>query len=430
MSETLEQRRSLAARIDHWARAHPWRLNLSVTGAIWLVCGLGSAVVAGPVGLVVVTLTILPLAVRHKHPVEAMYYSVGVFAVQLVVLRLPLPANIAQAIMIYTVAVQVASLPVRLFTLGAAIIGTLLGGFRWSTPPGYLQNALGTASFLALLATLIWVIGNLVRGRDANLRALQAAKMHLDESRLEHEKFAAQQQRVAAAREIHDIVAHSLTVVIVQADGAEYVAEHANPWDRQDAREVLATIGRTARSALSEVRGVIDILRDTDAVPERPRPVDVAELLRLIDAVRAAGLPVEVAVESTMFDRSPSLVQFAVLRVVRESLTNVLKHAGQHACARVVVQQRQGAVQVRIEDDGVGDLSIGDKALDRESDSGHGLNGMRERVRALGGVLTAGPRPGRGFVVDATIPLAHRSAPAQSVGLACPSIRSETEGRK
>jgi signal transduction histidine kinase len=363
------------------------------------VFGLTS-VLAGPTGLVVATATILPLALRRRWPTALLAWSAAIFVVQLVVLPIPLPANIAQALVIYTVAAHVASLPVRLCALGAAMAGCLAAGFRWSTEPQYARNALVIAVFLAVFAGLIWLIGNVVRGRETNMRALAEAHARLAESRRQREGFLAQRERVAAAREIHDIVAHSLTVVIVQADGAEYAAEHAQPWDRTDARTVLTTIARTARTALAEVRGVIDVLRDPEAADHPAGPsVGLADLGQLVTTVRAAGLPVEVHADPAAFEQTPAAVRLAVLRVIRESLTNVLKHAGAQATARVAVERTPETLRVRVEDDGSGVVSAG---------PGHGLDGMRERLRALDGDLTAGPRPDGGFGVEATIPVVAR----------------------
>ncbi|MFI6532829.1 histidine kinase [Nonomuraea sp. NPDC050547] len=145
------------------------------------------------------------------------------------------------------------------------------------------------------------------------MSALREADARLEEGRLQRERFVAQQQRVAAAREIHDIVAHSLTVVIVQADGAAYAAEHARPWDRGDAGKVLATIGRAARSALGEVRGVIDVLRDADEGPDQVHGagLGVAELWQLVDSVRAAGLDVKTDQIRRRASPSPSTVTTA-----------------------------------------------------------------------------------------------------------------------
>ena len=398
----MQHRTFLAARIDEWSREHPRLLDLTLAGLLWLVFGLLSAL-AGLTAFLIATATLLPLAVRRRHPTGLLVWSAAVFAVQLALLPMPLPANVAQAIAVYTVAAHVASLPVRLLALGAALIGTVLAAFRWALPPDNMANVRSIAVSVGVISVLVWVIGNLVRGRQANSRALREANARLEESRVQRERFAAQQQRVSVAREIHDVVAHSLTVVIVQADGAEYASEHAQPWDRTDAGKVLATIGRTARSALTEVRSVIDVLRETGE-PDEPQGAraGAAELRHLIDSVRAAGLPVEVDADPAAFDEIPAPVDFAVLRVVRESLTNVLKHAGPNATAHVVIEQKAGALRVRIEDDGVGEH--GGAPAAHASQTGHGIDGMRERLRVLGGVLEAGPCRGGGFAVDAAIP--------------------------
>ncbi|TMR92129.1 sensor histidine kinase [Nonomuraea basaltis] len=425
----MKQRTFLAARIDQWSREHPRMLDLTLAGLMWLVLGLLSAL-AGLPAFLVATAAILPLAVRRRFPTAVLAWSTAVFAVQLMVVPIPLPANVAQAIVVYTVAAHVASLPIRLLALGAALAGSVLAGFRWSVPPEYLTNVLKNAVFLGILFVLVWVIGNLVRGRQANMSALREASARLEESRLQRERFVAQQKRVVAAREIHDIVAHSLTVVIVQADGAEYAAEHAQPWDRADAGRVFATIGRTARSALTDVRGVIEVLRDADADADADGdgPDDlsgaglgVAELRQFVDSVRAAGLAVDVDAEPAVLDDVPTAIRFAVLRVVRESLTNVLKHAGPHATAHVIVARTQEGIMARVEDDGVG-VRRADTIADHMSEpAGYGLDGMRERLRALGGVLEAGPHRDGGFVVDAAIPVAVLSPSARPAGLATPS---------
>ncbi|MCA2221213.1 DUF7134 domain-containing protein [Nonomuraea aurantiaca] len=166
----MKQRTFLAARIDQWSREHPRMLDLTLAGLMWLVLGLPSAL-AGLPAFLVGTAAILPLAVRRRFPTAVLAWPVAAFAVQLMVVPIPLPANVAQAIVVYTVAAHVASLPVRLLALGAALGGSVLAGFRWSVPPEYLTNVLKNAVFLGILFVLVWVIGNLVRGRQANMRA-------------------------------------------------------------------------------------------------------------------------------------------------------------------------------------------------------------------------------------------------------------------
>jgi signal transduction histidine kinase len=400
---------ALTARLDRWVTTHPRTMDQMVAGVVWLGTVPFSAVLAGPAGFVIATATVVPLAVRRRRPAALLAWTAGMFGLQLVLVPIPLPANLAQALVVYTVAAHVPSLPARLLALGTGCAGCLAGGFRWSTPPRYVESAVGTGLFLAVLTGLIWVIGNLVRGREVNVRALREADARLAEGRRQQERFAAHQRRVAAAREIHDIVAHSLTVVVVQADGAGYAAEHAARWSRAEAQASLATIGQTARAALAEVREVIDVLRDPDAVDERPgSPVGAVQLGKLVDTVRAAGLPVEVDAGPDVFPEVSSAVGLIVLRVVREALTNSLKHAGPRATVRVTVDRTPDALRVRVTDDGLGALAAPDPA----AAPGHGLTGMRERLRALGGALVAGPLAGGGFGVEATVPRTARPRPA------------------
>ncbi|MDI6097028.1 histidine kinase [Actinoplanes sp. NEAU-A12] len=401
----MEQRTFLAARADRWARERPLRLDLALTGLTWVVCGPASALVAGATGLTVATAGIVALVFRRRFPALVLGWSAAAFAVQLLVVPIPLPGNAAQAIVVYTVAARVASLGVRLLALGCAVAGSLAGGFRWSTPPQYARNALVIGVTLAVCSVLIWVIGELVRGGRANTRALYEARIRLEENRLQEERLAAQRRRMVAAAEIHDIVAHSLTVVIVQADAGEYAAGHAPAWERADAGAVLATVAGTARTALAEVRGVIEMLHQPESAGEPPgAAVNLEDVRRLIESVRAAGLPVQVTGIDAWFDEMPAAVRLAVFRAIREALTNVLKHAGAGANAWLTVERGGDAVRVRVEDDGPGPPTPAPSA----AKSGHGLNGLRERLSEVDGVLTAGPRPGHGFLVEVTIPVGGR----------------------
>ncbi|MBL7253504.1 sensor histidine kinase [Paractinoplanes lichenicola] len=366
----MSNRPFLAARVDRFARTRPVLLDGLLAGAVWVVAGLPSVLIAGPLGLVVGTATVLPLAVRRRFPRTVLAWSTAIFVVQLVVLLVPLPANLAQAVVVHTIAAHVRSLAVRLTALVAATAGCLVAGFRWSTPPRYVANAVFIGVVLAVLVVLVWLIGNLVRGRTENLRAL-AESRHRDE-------------RLAAAREIHDLVAHSLTVVVVQADAGAF----------GEPRQALETIGRTARSALADVREVVEMLRDP--APVSGAPVGLGDVERIADMVRAAGVPVTVAADGPTLALMPP----SMLRVIREALTNVVKHAGVGAAATVTVGMAAGVLRVRIDDDGAGG-PIG-------RGPGVGIAGMRERLHALHGTLEAGPLPAGGFRVEASVPVGER----------------------
>ncbi|GAA2713487.1 sensor histidine kinase [Actinoplanes palleronii] len=418
----MDQRTFLAARADRWFRARPVRLDLLLTALTWLVLGLPGAALAGVTGLLVATVTIAPLVLRRRFPVVVLCWSAAAFAGQLLLVPIPLPANAAQAIVVYTVAAHVGSPVVRMLALALAVTGCLAGGLRWSTPPDQTRNALVIGVTLAVCSVLIAVIGELVRGGRANVRELH-------EARRQRDRLTEQRRRMLAAAEIHDIVAHSLTVVIVQADAGGYAAGTTPSWRPADAGAVLNTIAGAARTALAEVRGVITMLHEPDAAEEPPGDaVHRDDLRRLVDAVRAAGLPVVVTGPPAWFDEVPAAVRLAVFRTVREALTNVLKHAGRDATARLTVERHGDAVRATVEDDGRGPdatpppgRSVPGSELTGPDHGpaapGHGLAGLRERLGALDGVLETGPAPDRGFRVSLTLPGVFGPDPGWSSGV-------------
>nr|WP_281367431.1 sensor histidine kinase [Nocardioides kongjuensis] len=199
------------------------------------------------------------------------------------------------------------------------------------------------------------------------------------------------EERHRIAREMHDVVAHGLTTIVVQADGARAAAAH----DPSVTGPALATIASTGREAIAELRRMLGLLRAEEAttVPQ-PR---LADLPALLDEARAAGTSVDGHVPAGLPAVSDG-VALTTYRIVQEALSNVRKHAGPGAAARVGVRVEDGVVAVEVADDGRG-------AAAPDDGRGLGLAGMRERVDAHGGTLTAGPVPGGGFRVCARIPL-------------------------
>jgi signal transduction histidine kinase len=199
-------------------------------------------------------------------------------------------------------------------------------------------------------------------------------------------------ERGRIARELHDIVAHAISVIAVQADAANRLLGH----DPTRAREPLAAVQATARSALAEMRQLVGLLRegDTQEVPLEPQP-GLAELEPLIEDARQFGLPVELEIDGLTRPLG-STVDLAAYRIVQEALTNVRKHAGP-AQARVRIRYETDGLDIEILDNGRGG--------DPTRNGGHGLIGIRERVGLLGGRLEAGPRVDGGFAVRARLPL-------------------------
>jgi signal transduction histidine kinase len=242
--------------------------------------------------------------------------------------------------------------------------------------------------FLALILGAPWVAGRAVRQRRLNDRELVQEKTRA--------AAAIMEERARIARELHDVVAHSISVMVIQARGGRHVLES----DPADARDAFANIERTGQQALDEMRRLLGMLRRGDeALTLAPQP-SLKELGALVEQVRAAGLPVQVAVEGEPRDLPPG-VELSAFRIVQEALTNALTHAGP-ARAQVVLRYRADDFELEISDDGPG--------MGAASGSGYGLVGMRERVEVYGGELEAGRRPEGGYALRVRLPL--RSARA------------------
>ncbi len=229
-----------------------------------------------------------------------------------------------------------------------------------------------------------------MRNRRLYLGELEARAIAAEHERDEEAKRAVADERLRIAQELHDVVAHSMGVIAVQAG----VGAHVIDRDPAEAKRSLEAIAGTSRSTLTEIRRLLGVLRDDGAAAYQPAP-GLADLDRLVADLGDAGLPVTVRVEGASGDVPPG-VDLTAYRIVQEALTNVLKHAGP-ARAAVTVTYEPDAVRLRITDDGRG-------VNGATSEGGHGLLGMRERVGVYGGSLSAGPRTGGGFTVVAELP--------------------------
>jgi signal transduction histidine kinase len=244
-----------------------------------------------------------------------------------------------------------------------------------------LAEALGLAAWLTALGTS----SEVVRGRRE--RAAEAARIHEEERRRR-----ASDERLRIARELHDVVAHHLSLINVQAG----VALHLLDGDDEQTRAALTAIKGASKDALDELRGVVDVLRSGDeAAPRTPAPT-LADLGAVVERAAAAGLDVQVRTAGPVRPL-PRPVERAAYRIVQEAVTNVVRHAGARS-ATVELDYADDALVVLVDDDGTGGAAPVDG-------TGSGLEGMRERAAALGGRVEAGRRPGRGFRVRAELPL-------------------------
>jgi signal transduction histidine kinase len=249
---------------------------------------------------------------------------------------------------------------------------------------------LWSGAFFLILAVGAWLAGVVVRGRrEAIALAAQTAALEREAH------IAGAQERARMARELHDIVSHNLSVVVVQAAGARAQADQGI-----GAPGTLEKIERSGREALVEMRRLLGVLREDDGTDSdlAPRP-GLAQLPALAEGVRAAGMSVELEIGAGCAALAPA-IDLSAYRIVQEALTNALKHAGPGARAQVHVQRDADALRIEVVDDGAGAPQT--TAL---GNGGHGLVGMRERAALFGGELRAGARPEGGFVVDVRLPL-------------------------
>ena len=245
---------------------------------------------------------------------------------------------------------------------------------------------------VSLIATVAWLAGLGFRERNLRTKELEERAARLERERESEARTAVAEERARLAREMHDVVAHSLSVMVVQAEAAEAMLDG----DPQRAHRPLAAVQETGRSALTELRRMLGVLREmADEGPALAPQPGLAGIDALVSSVRAAGLPVEVRVEGEPRPLPPG-IDLSAYRIIQEGLTNALKHAGP-ARAEVVVTYGERELELRVSDDGRGH--------DPSGNGGHGLMGMRERVALFGGALDAGPQPEGGFALHARLPV-------------------------
>lgn len=409
ISETAPRRAGTTTRVRDWFDGHVALVDLVLATGLWFFTAIGYAVSGLDVGagemlalFVVACLQTLPLAWRRTRPELGFGLVVLGHVGQLVAADSPMPSNLSAPLAAFAVAAHARHDGIRRLGLGVAAISGPLAVWDWSTYDGASSLALVIMSvFFSALAIVCWLWGDLTRKRRELVARLREQNDALRRDRDQRARIATQDERTRIAREMHDVVAHSLSVVVVQADGAAYAAEHGADFDREQAHAALTTIGTTAREALAETRHLVGVLRTTDDEGEAPRlayaPTEgLADLPDLVERVAASGIDASVEL-GTGLHAVRREVGLAAYRIVQESLTNVIKHAGPGARARVRVNA-DDRLHVEVRDDGRG-------AAAPDDGHGHGLIGMRERAASVGGSVEAGPSPGGGYLVTATLPL-------------------------
>ncbi len=365
----------------------------------------------------------LALLVRRRFPlsVMAVVSTLALLQVLLFPPRFdPQPYDIAVLIAMYSVVKYAVPLWHAYLAAVPPAVGTLLEVGRHASEAlvgradawRYWLEATG---FLGGFCAAVWLTGYTVRTRRIYVAGLEERAATAERERDHLAKIAVADERAAIARELHDVVAHSLAVMIVQADGASYALDG----EPETAKVAIKQVAATGRDALEDMRRLVGVLRgtagDPDPAAEDRRRVGLDQLDALVERACSAGLALTVTTRGERPEMPPA-VELTAYRIIQEALTNVLRHAGPNARVRLCLGFGPAAVAVEVTDDGAGRL-FGDgseparprppragAAVEPRPAGGHGLIGMRERVAVHGGTFEAGPVLGGGWRVSASIP--------------------------
>jgi signal transduction histidine kinase len=335
---------------------------------------------------------LLPLVWRRRAPIIA-FAAVAFVALLQWNAHTLLPGDLALLVAFYSVA---AYEPWRRVVAAAVVleVGAVLAATRFAPPSA---RAWGWV-FISGMVTAAGLLGWYVRTRRAYLAALVDRAERLERERDQQAQIAAQAERARIAREMHDVVAHHIAVMIALADGARYT----RPVRPEQADELMEQVASSGRAALADMRRLLGVMRtgsagDVEAPARAPQPV-LADLEDLVSTLRTAGVATSLSVTGRPEDL-PAIAQLAVFRLVQEALTNTLKHA-RATRAHVLVACHDDHVDLEITDDGTAG------AAGAATAGGHGLVGMRERAAMFGGTVEAGPRPGAGWRVATNLRIA------------------------
>ncbi|WDZ90602.1 sensor histidine kinase [Nocardiopsis sp. HUAS JQ3] len=392
---TVEQP-GLARAPGSWLRECVWLLDLLVVLAVFVynLPIFPAYVPDGPrlAALVIVLVGLCaPYLLRRRYPLAVLAVMLLAACVQVLLGTRLIPADVMLLFAAYNVAtrfVWLISLPGAVAVVAWLLIAVL---------PRLGEDYIGVSELGSLVAVtaLVWTWGTLVRIRRDYVASLQERARQLEREREAQAQIARVEERARIAREIHDIVSHSLSVIVLMSDGAASKVET----EPQRAKTAMITARDTGRSALTEMRRMLGVLREDEPGSHSPQP-GIAQLERLVEESKAAGLPVALRAEGDPAPLSAGL-DLTVYRVVQEALTNVRKHAGPEVRnVQVRLRYRDTDLEVQITDDGQGFSDHPDS-----EPAGHGLVGMRERVAAYSGTLRAGMRPSGGFEVTAVLPI-------------------------
>jgi signal transduction histidine kinase len=375
---------------------HPWWTD-SLLALFLTVVSLGPVVVVAQghrdpavaaLTAILVPVTTLPIALRRYRPLAVLAVTVGA-ETTLLLLSAKGDVPLGVIVALYTVAAR-CERPVSIRAAEWVAVPITAGVIVDSGP------AFGRIISTLALFAIAWVIGDNVRTRRAYLAELEARAARLERGREEQASRAVTEERARIARELHDVIANNVSVMVVQASAGQEVFDT----DPGRAHESLSAIASTGRAAFAELRRLMGVIRadgDHEGVPSYAPQPGIDSIDELVAQVRETGLAVELAVLGKPRDL-PEAVGLCAYRIVQETLTNTLKHAGASQ-ADVHVRYADDALELEIVDDGRRTESV------NGATAGHGLIGMRERVALFGGELTAEPVYGHGYAVRARLPL-------------------------
>ena len=384
MSIDLEAHPQLVTRLVELDARHRWILDAGIVvvlaaGSIAINANLGAASLGLSVALC------LPLLWRRRYPV-AVFATIALIALGQWLLGIRAFGDVALLVALYSVAVAKPT-GVTLIAAGVLEVGAVMATLRWAVvEPGKVWIG------LTGLATAAGVLGISVRARQQLVSSLHERAARLEYERDQQGQLSAAAERARIARDMHDIVAHHLSVMIALADGASYQVHEAP--DR--AQAAMTTASRTGRQALTEMRRLLGVLRDGTEPTTHPQP-GLAQIDLLVERLRGTGVSVRYEV-SGQPDAIESGLQLTAYRIVQEALTNALKHGGDGAEVAVTLSLRPDEVFLEVRDNG-------DVAPRGEIREGGGLRGMRERAAVYGGVVEAGPHPDGGWCVRTRLAL-------------------------
>jgi signal transduction histidine kinase len=339
---------------------------------------------------VLLLLVTLPLAVRRRTPAAALLIAAGALVVGALLVShsqgVPVAVFLALLIAFYSVGAHCDDR--RSYFAGVFAV-VAIAAADIARPGSF--SASGTRPAAWLVFAIAWLVGRDLRRRRQRVAELEDRAEQLEREREEQAQLAVAEERGRIARELHDVIAHGVSVIVVQAQAGPHLVG-----DPQRVVGVFRAIESSGRDALVELRRLLGILRSGDEqLAIGPQP-GLGSLQSLVEQVRASGLPVELRIEGEPV-HLPAGIDLSAYRIVQEALTNIVKHAGD-AEAEVVIRYRTRELELEVVDDGR-------SAVESVNGSGHGLIGMRERVALYGGTLEAGRRDGGGYAVRARLPL-------------------------